>query len=82
MFRVLKYSIRLVSPTVQYVLCFTFLRQYMMTTAYSITNIPLTAFVVEDMMEFVQAHASYRFVIRDEEDELPRILVGVYNLTY
>jgi ubiquitin-protein ligase E3 D len=30
---------------------------------------------VEDMMEFVQAHATYRFVILDEEDELPRILV-------
>lgn len=27
------------------------------------------------MMEFVQAHATYRFVIIDEEDELPRILV-------
>jgi len=27
------------------------------------------------MMEFVQAHASYRFVIRDEEEEKPRILV-------
>jgi hypothetical protein len=27
------------------------------------------------MMEFVQAHATYRFVILDEEDELPRILV-------
>jgi ubiquitin-protein ligase E3 D len=26
-------------------------------------------------MEFVQAHATYRFVILDEEDELPRILV-------
>jgi len=29
-------------------------------------------------MEFVQAHASYRFVIRDEEDEKPRILVGLH----
>jgi hypothetical protein len=38
-------------------------------------NIPLSAFIVEDMMEYVQAHASYRFVIRDEEEEKPRILV-------
>lgn len=36
---------------------------------------PLSAFVVQDMMEFVQAHASYRFVISDEEQEKHRILV-------
>ena len=28
------------------------------------------------MIEFVQAHASYRFVIRDEEQQKPRILVS------
>lgn len=28
------------------------------------------------MMEFVQAHATYRFVISDEEDERPRLLVS------
>ena len=39
-------------------------------------QIPLSAFVVEDMMECVQAHASYRFVIRDEEHQKPRILVS------
>lgn len=38
-------------------------------------RIPLSAFIVEDMAEFVQAHASYRFIISDEEDERPRILV-------
>ena len=38
-------------------------------------QIPLSAFIVEDMMECVQAHASYRFVIRDEEQQKPRILV-------
>ncbi|KAF9530284.1 HECT-like ubiquitin-conjugating enzyme-binding-domain-containing protein [Crepidotus variabilis] len=42
-------------------------------------KIPLSAFVVEDMMEFVHAHATYRFVIRDEEEERPRILVGDNN---
>jgi hypothetical protein len=39
-------------------------------------KIPLSAFIVEDMAEFVQAHASYRFVIQDEEEERPRILVS------
>lgn len=29
------------------------------------------------MIEFVQAHATYRFVIFDEEDERPRMLVSV-----
>ncbi|KAF9009979.1 HECT-like ubiquitin-conjugating enzyme-binding-domain-containing protein [Cyathus striatus] len=42
-------------------------------------KIPLSAFIVEDMNEFVQAHASYRFVIRDEEEELPRILVWLFK---
>lgn len=41
------------------------------------SNVPLSAFIVEDMKEFVQAHASYRFVIHDEEDERPRILVCI-----
>ncbi|KAG6908171.1 hypothetical protein DXG01_005871 [Tephrocybe rancida] len=43
------------------------------------SKIPLSAFLVEDMTEFVRAHASYRFVILDEEDELPRILVCVFD---
>lgn len=30
-------------------------------------------------MEFVQAHATYRFVIFDEEDELPRILIWLFK---
>lgn len=38
-------------------------------------KLPLSAFIVEDMIEFVNAHASYRFVVLDEEDEKPRILV-------
>ncbi|PPQ72374.1 hypothetical protein CVT24_002074 [Panaeolus cyanescens] len=42
-------------------------------------KVPLTAFIVEDMNEFVQAHASYRFVIRDEEDEKPRILIWLFK---
>ncbi|KAF5371675.1 hypothetical protein D9758_003359 [Tetrapyrgos nigripes] len=41
------------------------------------SKIPLSAFIVEDMNEFVQAHASYRFVISDEEDERPRILANI-----
>jgi hypothetical protein len=31
------------------------------------------------MMEYVHAHASYRFVIRDEEDERPRILIWLFK---
>lgn len=42
-------------------------------------QIPLSAFVVENMMEFVQAHASYRFVIRDEEHQKPRILIWLFK---
>lgn len=39
-------------------------------------EIPISAFIVEDMTEFVQAHATYRFVILDDEDERPRLLVS------
>jgi len=42
----------------------------------SLHKVPLSAFIVEDMMEFVHAHASYRFVIQDEEEERSRILVS------
>ncbi|KAH6908353.1 HECT-like ubiquitin-conjugating enzyme-binding-domain-containing protein [Coprinopsis sp. MPI-PUGE-AT-0042] len=45
----------------------------------NLQRIPLSAFIVEDMMEFVQAHASYRFVIRDEEEEKPRILIWLFK---
>jgi hypothetical protein len=39
------------------------------------SRIPLSAFIVEDMAELARAHATYRFVILDEEEERPRILV-------
>lgn len=39
------------------------------------SRLPLSAFIAEDMNEFVHAHATYRFVIFDEEEERPRILV-------
>ena len=39
------------------------------------SRVPLSAFIAEDMNEFVYAHATYRFVIFDEEEERPRILV-------
>ena len=32
-------------------------------------------FIVEDMQEYVHAHAKYRFVLHDEEEDQPRILV-------
>jgi hypothetical protein len=44
------------------------------------SKVPLSAFIVEDMIEYVQAHATYRFVIFDEEDERPRLLVGIHSL--
>ncbi|KAI0073794.1 hypothetical protein K474DRAFT_1677656 [Panus rudis PR-1116 ss-1] len=42
-------------------------------------KIPLSAFIVEDMTEFVQAHATYRFVIVDEEEDRPRILLWLFK---
>lgn len=42
-------------------------------------KIPLSAFIIEDMNEFVQAHATYRFVILDEEEERPRLLVWLFK---
>ncbi|KAL6306328.1 HECT-like ubiquitin-conjugating enzyme-binding-domain-containing protein [Sparassis latifolia] len=42
-------------------------------------RVPLSAFIAEDMNEFVQAHATYRFVILDEEDERPRILMWLFK---
>ena len=41
-------------------------------------KIPLSAYIIEDMTEYVRAHATYRFVVHDEEEEKPRILVGVF----
>ncbi|KAJ6495343.1 HECT-like ubiquitin-conjugating enzyme-binding-domain-containing protein [Mycena sanguinolenta] len=43
------------------------------------SKLPLSAFIVEDMAEFVEAHASYRFIILDEEEERPRILVWLFK---
>ncbi|KAF8627330.1 hypothetical protein AX15_004404 [Amanita polypyramis BW_CC] len=43
------------------------------------SKIPLSAYVVEDMNEFVRAHATYRFVISDEEDECPRMLLWMFK---
>lgn len=48
---------------------------HMSNFSYRPLKIPLSAFIVQDMTEYVQAHASYRFVIQDEEEERPRILV-------
>ncbi|KAF8314967.1 hypothetical protein DL93DRAFT_2045196, partial [Clavulina sp. PMI_390] len=41
--------------------------------------IPISAYVVADMMEIIQAHASYRFVIHDEEEEKVRMLIWLFN---
>ncbi|KAG8872656.1 hypothetical protein FRB97_007435, partial [Tulasnella sp. 331] len=42
-------------------------------------KIPLCAFVVADMVELQQAHATHRFIIRDEEEDRPRILIWLFN---
>ena len=39
-------------------------------------RIPMSAYVVEDMVELSQAHATYRFIVCDEEEEKPRLLVS------
>lgn len=39
------------------------------------SRIPSSAFILEDMLEIVKAHATYRFIILDEEEERPRLLV-------
>ncbi|KAJ7659973.1 HECT-like ubiquitin-conjugating enzyme-binding-domain-containing protein [Mycena olivaceomarginata] len=43
------------------------------------SKLPLSAFIVEDMTEFVDAHVSYRFIILDEEEERARILVWLFK---
>ena len=45
------------------------------------TKVPLSAFIAEDMNEFVHAHATYRFVVFDEEEERPRILIWLFKPT-
>jgi len=40
---------------------------------------PLSAYIVRDMMEYVAAHATYRFVIRDEEEDKVRMLVCAFS---
>ena len=43
----------------------------------------MSVFVLHDMLERVQAHATYRFVLSDEEDKIPRhgLLVGSHSMT-
>ena len=47
--------------------------------AHRVPRIPMSAFVLHDMLEHVQAHATYRFVLSDEEDERPRLLVNSHS---
>ncbi|KIK82318.1 hypothetical protein PAXRUDRAFT_832273 [Paxillus rubicundulus Ve08.2h10] len=44
-----------------------------------IPRIPMSAFVLQDMLEHVQAHATYRFVLSDEEEERPRLLIWLFK---
>ncbi|KAG9101781.1 hypothetical protein FS749_003470 [Ceratobasidium sp. UAMH 11750] len=42
-------------------------------------RIPFTAYVAADMVDLAQAHASYRFVVQDEENGITRILVWLFK---
>ncbi|KAF9225898.1 hypothetical protein BS17DRAFT_777838 [Gyrodon lividus] len=44
-----------------------------------VPKIPMSAFVLQDMLEHVQAHATYRFVLSDEEEEKPRLLIWLFK---
>lgn len=80
-YRLAKYAIKPVSSTAECVLVSTW-----RCASHKLTNkivrplrIPLSSFIVEDMMEYVQAHATYRFILHDDEEERPRILVRLYT---
>lgn len=51
----------------------------LISAAAECPKIPMSAFIVRDMIEHVQAHATYRFVLSDEEEERPRILVWLFK---
>ena len=80
MFRLATYAFRPISPTAECVplshpLCPPFADVHS-TCPWHIARlfrrpvrVPLSAYVVEDMNEYVHAHATYRFVIVDEEEE-------------
>ncbi|WVQ79062.1 hypothetical protein IAT38_001155 [Cryptococcus sp. DSM 104549] len=40
---------------------------------------PLSVFIVSDMLELAQAHASYRFIITEEESSEPRLYLWLFN---
>ncbi|KZO94252.1 hypothetical protein CALVIDRAFT_539298 [Calocera viscosa TUFC12733] len=40
---------------------------------------PVCAYIVQDMRESVEAHACYHFILNDEEEGRPRILIWLFN---
>jgi hypothetical protein len=40
---------------------------------------PLSIFIMSDLLELAQAHATYRFVITDEDTAAPRLLIWLFN---
>nr|ODN85233.1 hypothetical protein L203_05186 [Cryptococcus depauperatus CBS 7841] len=44
-----------------------------------VTRYPLSVFIVSDILELAQAHASYRFIISDEETGHHRIYLWLFN---
>lgn len=79
MYRFKKYTVRPIMATQRYTVHQTcnFISSVTLTPS-SFPRIPFTAFVAADMADLAQAHASYRFVIQDEENEVPRVLVSFF----
>ncbi|VDC02706.1 unnamed protein product [Peniophora sp. CBMAI 1063] len=50
-----------------------------MTASADPPRIPLSAFVLADMDEHAAAHATYRFVVLDEEEARPRLLLWLFK---
>lgn len=73
-YRMAKYALRPVSATAECVFR-VFVWYQMAEVLFRPLRIPISAFILEDMMEFVHAHATYRFLILDEEEGKPRLLV-------
>ena len=79
-YRFAKYALRPVGSSAEYVkvliiLGFALTLIYLLLCVNRPTRVPFSAFVLEDMIELMRAHASYRFVVMDEEEEKPRLLV-------
>ena len=78
-FRFAKYAIRPMSASAEYVPQYAHTLTRALTMPYSPPRIPLSAFVLSDMDEHAAAHATYRFVVLDEEESRPRLLLWLFK---